>query len=247
MKNKLSVVLITKNEESNIERCLKSARFADEIIILDSRSIDRTVNICQNFQCRVYQTEWFGFGLTKKKAVSFAKNNWILSLDADEQITSELREEIDKILQNPEFKAYSIKRISYYLGKKIKYCGWNRDFPVRLFDKNYANFNDKIVHESVVVQGDKGRINQPILHYTYPTIESHLKKMEHYSTLGSQTLLEKNRRSTPLSAFMRGFLKFLKMYFLQLGFLDGIHGFVLCLNSSWGIYLKYLKLWKLNK
>ncbi|MCD4819155.1 MAG: glycosyltransferase family 2 protein [Candidatus Cloacimonetes bacterium] len=245
--NKLSITIITKNEEKNIERCLESVKWADEIIVVDSGSIDNTLKICEEHDCKIIKSKWLGFSLTKRKAVSYAKNNWILSIDADEEITTELKDKIGKILEKPKYNAYSIKRISYYLGNKIKHCGWNRDFPLRLFDKNFGNFNDKIVHESIVVDGKKGRIYQPMLHFTYPTIESHIKKMDQYSTLGAQTLFEKNRNSTILEAILRGFFKFIKMYFIQLGFLDGANGFVLCENSAIGVYLKYLKLWKLRK
>jgi len=245
--NKLSAVIITKNEELNIERCLKSVQFADEIVVLDSGSTDRTIEICQNHDCHIHQTKWLGFGLTKRKAVSLAKYNWILSIDADEEITTELRERILNILKNPKFNAYNIKRISFYLGKKINYCGWNSDFPLRLFNKNYGNFNDKTVHESIIVSGKQARINIPMLHYTYPTIESHIEKMDKYSTLGAQNLFDNNQSISVIGALFRGLVKFLKMYFLQLGFLDGIHGFILCFNSAFGVYFKYLKLWKLRK
>ena len=246
MKNKLSVTIITKNEEKNIERCLKSVKWADEIIVVDSGSVDNTIKICEQYNCKIIKSEWLGFGLTKRKAVSYAKNDWILSIDADEQITPELKIKIEKILENPQFKSYDIKRISYYLGKQIEHCGWNHDFPLRLFNKDFGNFNDKIVHESVDISGKKDRICQPMLHFTYPTIESHFKKMDQYSTLGAQTLFGKNRTSTVFEAILRGFFKFIKMYFIQLGFLDGEKGFVLCQNSAIGVYLKYLKLWKIH-
>lgn len=246
--NKLSIAIITKNEEKNIVRCLESVKWADEIVVVDSGSTDRTVEICRNAGCRVELSEWLGFAKTKQKAVDLCKNDWVLVLDADEVITPDLKDRIQNELENPVHTGYRIKRNSFYLGREIKHCGWDRDYTLRLFDNNKGRFNNKAVHESVqILEGSIGKIKEPMMHYTYPSVTSHIEKMNTYSELGAGEIAQKGYSSNPVSAVLRGLVKFIKMYILKLGLLDGTEGFVLCVNSAYGVYLKYLKLWKLNK
>ena len=243
----LSVTIITLNEEKNIERCLKSVAWADEIVVVDSGSSDDTINICQRFGCKIIQTTWLGYGPTKKQAVESATNDWILSIDADEEVTDELRVKIRTILENPHSQGYRIKRKSFYLGQVVQHCGWDRDYPLRLFNRRYGNFNDKQIHESVEITGQISQIEEPLLHYTYPTLSSHILRLDKYSELGAAAAFQKGKTVSIIGAVMRGLLKFIKMYFLQLGFLDGKIGFVLAYNSAFGVYLKYIKLWEKNR
>ncbi len=244
---KLSIVIITKNEESNIGRCLKSVRWADEIVIIDSGSTDRTLEICRDYSCVITSSEWLGFGRTKQLAVSTASNNWLFSIDADEEMTPELADKIRRLLSDNTHKnGYRIRRMSFYLGKLIRHSGWNRDYPLRLFNRKYGNFNEKDVHESVEIEGDIGKLNEPLLHYTYPTISSHLIKMDRYTSIGAEVLSRKGKKVSIPGAVFRGMVKFIKMYIIQAGMMDGREGLVLALNSAYGVYLKYLKLWKLN-
>lgn len=247
MNNKLSVTIITKNEEKNIQRCLNSVKWADEIVVVDSGSTDKTVSICENFGCKVIKTEWKGFGKTKKFAVDNASYNWIFSIDADEEVTKELKDHIQKILSYPKARCYKLKRRSYYLGKKIQYCGWNNDYPLRLFNRKYGNFNEKIVHESVQLTGRVDRIESELVHYTYPTLESHVNRMIKYAELSAKQKFKNGKSVTICGAIIRSLIKFIKMYFFQLGLLDGKHGLLLSLNSSYGVFLKYLKLWEMNR
>jgi glycosyltransferase involved in cell wall biosynthesis len=243
--NKLSVAIITKNEEANIDRCLSSVNWADEIVVVDSGSQDYTLNICKKHGVKIFTSKWFGFGKTKQLAVDYCNHDWILSLDADEIVTKRLRQRIESKLENPQFYGYRIKRSSYYLGQKIKHCGWDKDYPIRLFNKQHGRFNSKIVHESVEISDAKlGVINELLLHYTYPTIKSHIEKMTNYAFLGAQQNFTKKKRATIIGALFRGLFKFMKMYFLQKGILDGRYGFILSLNSAIGVYLKYLYLWE---
>jgi glycosyltransferase involved in cell wall biosynthesis len=243
--NKLSVTIITKNEEKNIGNCLSSVDWVDEVIVLDSGSEDHTLEVCTLYpNVKIHRTHWLGFGKTKKKAVDIASHDWILSLDADEEITLELKKRIQRILENPQADGYSIKRKSYYLGKKINHCGWDRDYPLRLFNRTKGNFNDAIIHESVKIDGKKEKIHEVILHYTYPTILSHIKKIGHYSDLGAKK--QQVNKGSIGKAVWRGIFKFIKMYFLQRGFWDGKIGLVLSINSAYGVFLKYLKLWELT-
>lgn len=251
MENKtvpISCVIITLNEENNIKCCLESVKWADEIVVIDSGSTDKTLEICSDYKCKIYETPWLGFGKTKQMAVSKASNEWILAIDSDEELTPALQNEIQQLLSTePDYKAYRIKRNSFYLGKLIKHCGWDKDYTLRLFNRNYANFNDKIVHEFVATTSPISQLSHPMLHHTYPSVSSHFAKMKRYSELGAEQLLKKGKKSSIFLAIMRGIFKWKKMYFLQCGFLDGKAGFLLSLNSAWGVYLKYLLLWEKNK
>lgn len=244
MNNKLSVTIITKNEEDNIQRCLNSVKWADEIVVVDSGSTDKTVDICKLYpNCKVHYIPWQGFGKQKQTAINLTKNDWVLSLDADEEISQELKEDIKRILDNPLANGYKIKRKSYFLNKIINHCGWNNDYTLRLFNRFKGKFNQKLVHESVNIEGNATIINSPIIHYTYPKIEDHVTKMIRYSKLGA---MNKKANASIVNALIRGFLKFFKMYFLKLGFLDGKRGFILCFNSGFGVYLKYIYIWEKN-
>jgi glycosyltransferase involved in cell wall biosynthesis len=244
---KLSVTIITKNEEENIKRCLASVTWADEIVVVDSGSTDKTVEICEKYGCKVIQTEWWGFGKTKQFAVNSATYDWIFSIDADEEVTPELAKKIQKLLSQSSLKSgYKVKRQSFYVKQWIRYCGWDRDYPLRLFNRKQGNFNDKLVHESVEIDGDVGKIEKTLKHYTYPNLKSHIDKINKYSDLGAKSLFEKGKQSSIFNALFHSFSKFIKMYVIQKGFLDGKIGFILSYNSAFGVWLKYLKLWEKN-
>ncbi len=239
--NKLSAVLIVKNEEANIAKCLDAISFADEIIVLDTGSNDNTADIAKSKGAKVHhQSKWQGFGDAKRQAVSKAENDWILSIDADEIVSNDLADKIKSILEEPKYSLYRIKRKSFYLGKLINHCGWQNDYPKRLFDRRVANFNDKTVHESVVGNCEIGTIDEPIFHNTYPTISSHIQKIDFYSELAANSSAKKN--VSFLRIFIEASLKFIKMYLFKLGFLDGKAGFALCSMSSFGVAIKYLKI-----
>lgn len=244
---KISVVIITKNEEKNIERCLKSCLWADEIVILDSGSEDRTLEICRKYNCNIFETKWLGFGLTKQLAVSKAKNDIILSLDADEELSEELSNSLSNLTPQDLEHAYKINRRTYYCGKMINHCGWDTDLQLRLFDRKFGNFNDNALHEYVCTSQKIKIINDPIFHYSYPTIAGHIEKINSYTSISARSLYEKNKKASLCKSLARGISKFLKMYVFQLGFLDGSAGLILSINSSYGVFLKYLKLRELNK
>ncbi len=231
----LSAVLITKNESANIADCLANLGFADEIVVLDTGSEDDTIELAKAAGARVYkQDKWEGFGKAKQQAVKLASHDWILSIDADERLSPALQAELI-ILRKRDFegKAWHIKRLSYYLGKPIHFCGWQNDAPLRLFDRRFGGFNDKAVHEGIKVTQDKSSCRHLLHHLTYPTLESHFARIRFYADLAGKT------RESALIAGLRALHKFLNMYVLQLGFLDGWHGFLLCKNSAWGIWYKY--------
>ena len=245
---KLSVTIITKNEEENIERCLRSIKWADEIIVVDSGSTDNTIAICNNYKCKVYSINWLGFGKTKQYAVDRTSNEWVFSIDADEEVTPELKSSILEVLQkNPQTAGFRTSRRSFYVDKWIKYSGWKKDAPLRLFRKSKGGFNKKEVHESIEVNGKISSLKGKMLHYTYPTIASHIEKMNRYAELNISKQYKPGKRYSVLGAIIRGKWKFTKMYFFQGGFLDGRTGFILAVNSAFGVYLKYIKLWERAK
>jgi len=245
--HKLSAVIITKNEEHNIRRCLESVKWADEIVIYDSGSLDETLDICREYECAIYICDvWEGFGKAKHEAVCSAKHDWVFVIDADEVCSDALQKKILSILNDKDsFFGYVIKLNSFYLGKEIKYSGWQRDYTLRLFNRQYGNFNDKIVHEFVEVNTPIEQINEVLFHYTYPNISTHLGNMLHYSHLSAEQLLPKTKKGSICSAFFHSMGKFFKMYILNAGFLDGKIGFILAINSSFGVWIKYIYHWEL--
>lgn len=234
--DKISAVIITKNEAQNIAACISSLTCVDEIVVMDTGSTDNTVSICESMGAIVHSTSWSGFGPAKRKAVEAAAHDWILSIDADEVLSPALSTEIVR-MKTDGFGIYSyrIKRLSYYLGQPINYCGWNKDQPLRLFNRLQGTFNDAPVHESVITSAPKQTCKNLMHHYTYPTLESHFAKMKLYAELSAG----KKKRVVKSSPLLAGALKFIKMYVLQRGFLDGYKGFLLCKNSAWGVWYKY--------
>lgn len=232
---KLSVVMITKNESANIADCLKTFAWADEIIVLDTGSEDDTIPIAEAQGAQVFRLErWEGFGLAKQQAVDLATNDWILSIDADERLSDALQKELITLRERDfEDKAWHLKRRSYYLGKPIRFCGWQNDAPLRLFNRTKGGFNDLVVHEGIKVQQSHDTCQNLMLHLTYPTLESHFSKIRFYAELADQ------KKEPGFLAAFRAAHKFFKMYIIKLGFLDGYHGFLLCKNSAWGIWYKY--------
>ena len=244
--NKISAVIITKNEEHNIERCLKSLHWVDEVVVVDSGSTDRTLEICRKYNCKIIETEWLGYGITKQLSVNTAHHDWVLSIDADEQVTPESVDVIKSVLESPKHHAYKIKIKSFYLGKAIKHSSWGNEFKLRIFNKKFGNYNDNEIHESIIIEGETSQIKAEFNHYSYPTISSHVNKMDRYTDLQAVELKRKGKQYSLFTTVLLSMNKFISMYFFHLGFLDGKEGFILCSNSAYGVYLKYLKLRELN-
>jgi glycosyltransferase involved in cell wall biosynthesis len=242
----LSVIIITKNEESHIAKCLESVKWADEIIVLDSGSSDETVSICRQFTPHVFETDWQGFGIQKQRALEKATGEWVLSIDADEIISPELRAEMENAISQNQFDAFLLPRLSSYCGRFIKHGGWYPDFILRLFRRELGEFSDAVVHEIVLVNGRISKLNSPILHDSYKDLAEVLRKMDSYSTLGATMLFQRDVKSSVSKAVLRGFWTFFRAYFLRRGFLDGSHGLMLAVYSGETTYYKYLKLWELQ-
>lgn len=244
----ISVIIITQNEERNIRRCLQSVAWADEIIVLDSGSTDNTIAICQEFTDHVFLTDWPGFGVQKGRALAKTTHNWVLSIDADEEITPSLKEEILKILcTETNIAGFKIRRQSRYCGKILNYGGWGKDYVLRLFKKAHGQFTEDILHESVVVSGPIAQLKEPMNHYTRTNFEDELIKMNLYTTLGAEKDFKRGRRGSLLKAILKAYWKFVHTYFLKFGFLDGKYGFLMALTGAHGTFYKNIKLMVLEE
>jgi len=244
----LSVIVITRDEEANIAECLASVSFARDLVVVDSGSRDRTVDRARAAGARVAQfADWPGFGPQKNRALDLATQPWVLSLDADERVTPQLRDEILAVLQQPAAAdAYSVPRRSSFCGRYMAHSGWYPDRVVRLFRRGTARFSDDAVHERLVTPGAPARLRGDLLHTTYPDLETMLEKLNRYSTASAAMLHAAGRRATLPGAVGRGLWAFFRTYVLRSGWLDGRMGFVLAISIAEGTYYKYLKLWSMG-
>ncbi len=236
--NKISTIIITLNEEKNIKDCIKSVLWTDEIIVIDSFSTDKTVSICKKFpKVKVYTKKWMGYARTKNWGIKKAKYEWILSIDADERITPELKKEIKQILKNPEYDGYLIPRKNFYFGKWIKWGGNYPDYQLRLFRKGKGEFRKVLLHEGVrLFKGAPGKLKNPMLHFTYNSVNDYFERFKKYTELEKEILKQKNVKINIFTIFYYFIFyplkKFISRYIFKLGFLDGIDGLiVLKLNN----------------
>ncbi|MBI5019879.1 MAG: glycosyltransferase family 2 protein [Ignavibacteriales bacterium] len=240
----LSVIVITRNEEKNIEACLQSVAWAKEIIVVDSQSTDRTVELAKKFTKKVFVKEWLGYAGAKNYALDNATSEWILWLDADERVTSELASEIKTIVHNVtnKFTGFEVARRAYFLGKWIKHCGWYPGYVVRLFKREKVRFDDSQVHEKVNIGGATGRLKHDLLHYTDDTLYHYMEKFNRYTTLATRDMKKSGKIFSLYDIIVRPPYLFFKMFILRRGFLDGMHGFILSIMSANYVFVKYAKL-----
>jgi len=244
----LSVTVITKNEAHNIEACLRSVMFADQVVVLDSGSTDDTVAIARTLGAEVVSNaDWQGFGIQKNRALALASCDWVLSLDADERVTPELQAEIQATLNAPSFDVYALPRLSSYCGQYMRHSGWYPDRVTRLFRRQAAQFSEDLVHERVLTSSQIGQLHSPMLHESFRNFEAVLDKVNRYSTAGAQSLFSKGRQASLGKALGHGLWAFVRTYFLRCGFLDGRMGLVLAISNAEGTYYRYLKLWLLQR
>jgi glycosyltransferase involved in cell wall biosynthesis len=247
--NGLSVVIITRDEEEAIGAALDSVAFADEIVLLDSGSRDRTVEIARSRGAKVIETtDWPGFGAQKNRALDHATRDWVFSLDADERVTPELRAEIEAIVKGGATRdAYDVPRLSSYCGRYMRHGGWWPDHVTRLFRRGKARFSDDLVHERLVVDGSTGRLKGQLLHEAFGDFEEVLRKVDQYSTANARMMHARGKRGSLASAILHGGWAFFRTYVLHAGFLDGRHGFMLAVSNAEGTYYRYLKLMRLGE
>ncbi|MDI6740323.1 MAG: glycosyltransferase family 2 protein [Candidatus Edwardsbacteria bacterium] len=245
---KLSATIITKNEERNIVRCLQSLDFADEIVVVDSESSDQTVAMARQFTPHVYVNPWPGHKQQKNFAIDKTTGEWILSLDADEVVTPELRAEIlsEKAKWFRNIDGYYIARKSFFLDRWIAHCGWYPDYHLRIFKKEKGRFGGLNPHDIVEMQGTTARFKHPMLHFTYPTLDAYLARLNSYTSIAARELAGRGKRFRLRQVTLSPLATFLKMYLLKLGILDGREGLLLSVLSGYYVFVKYLKLWEIS-
>jgi glycosyltransferase involved in cell wall biosynthesis len=239
---RLSVVLITKDEEPRIGATLDSVRFADECIVLDGGSRDRTCEIAAARGAQVHRSEsWPGFGPQKNRAISLATGDWILALDADEQVSEDLAQEIRQAIAHPAADVYALPRLSRFCGRYMLHSGWWPDRVPRLFRRGSARYSDDKVHERLVFEGPCARLHAPLLHDTHRSLEQALAKMNRYTSEGALEAHARGKRSGLLRAVARALWSFVRTYFLRLGFLDGRQGLLLAIMVAENTLYKHAK------
>jgi glycosyltransferase involved in cell wall biosynthesis len=244
--NKISAVVIAKNEEANISDCLQSVSWADEIILVDAESVDDTVKLAKNFTSNVFIHKWEGYAKQKEFAFSKVANEWILNIDADERVSQGLKEEILNLKEN-DIDGYYLRRENYFLKKHIKSCGWDNDYQLRLVRKSKTKLTNRLVHEGAIVDGKTARLNNRLIHYTFTSIEKTVAKINNYSSLRAQELANTNKQTGGFVIISHGFAAFFKFYFMLRGFKDGVHGLIISLFHSITTSLVYMKLWEIRR
>lgn len=245
---KVSVIIITLNEAENIRACLESVSWADEIIVVDSGSSDETVAICKEFGVKtLINRDWQGFGFQKNLALKQATGDWILSLDADERVSLPLQKLIKTLLSAPTADGYLFPRQAYFLGKAMRHGGWWPDYVLRLFRRGAGEFSPVLVHEKVLLHGKIEKLQEPIIHYSYISLEQLLEKINKYSSAGASQAQTQHKHGSLSIALARGCWTFFRTYFLRGGFLDGSVGLIAAISKGEETYYRYLKLSFLSK
>ncbi len=244
---KVSAVIIAYNEEANIGRCIKSLAFADEIIVVDSGSRDNTVKIASAMKAKIFTRGWQGYSRQKNFAIGKAKNEWVLSIDADEEVSSELAGEITRIVISP-YEGYFIPRRAFFLGRWINHCGWYPDLQIKLFRRNSGKFDEsRQVHESVLLNGKAGTLKNDLFHYSYDNLGQYYSTLNRYTELAAISMKERGRKGRIAEVLLNPPYTFVRMYLFRFGFLDGLAGLFVCLLSSFYNFVKYAKLWELTR
>lgn len=245
----LSVIVITHNEAANIEACLRSVAFADEVIVLDSGSSDSTQALAAEMGAQVHRTpDWPGFGVQKNRALALATRPWVLSIDADERVPDVLARQIRDAVAAGEHVAYELPRLTQFCGRWIYHCGWTPDRVLRLFRRDSATFSEDLVHERVVLKfGTVGRLTQPLLHYSYPTPAHYWRKLESYSQAWARQRHAQGQKTSMTRAAVSGVVAFIRSYLVRRGFLDGAMGFAVCTMQAQAAFGKYFALYCLQQ
>jgi len=249
MKHPISVIVITYNEENTIADCLVSVQWADDIIVVDAYSKDRTVGLVRKFTSKVFQKKWEGYVSAKQFGMEQAAHEWILWLDADERVPDDLAIEIQRTIvkTSDSHAAYEITRRAFFLGKWIRHCGWYPGYVLRLFQKGKVQFTSSRVHERLESDGPVGRLQHDLLHYTDENLYHYFIKLNRYTSLAAEDLNEATYRFKLSDILIRPTFLFCKMYFIKRGFLDGMHGLILSALSAGYVFCKYAKTWELQQ
>jgi glycosyltransferase involved in cell wall biosynthesis len=244
----ISALAITLNEGEVIEKFIESLSFADEIIIVDSFSTDNTKEIATRYEnVKFIERKFKNFSDQKNFAISQATNNWVVFFDPDEEVTPQIAEEIQTLLKEPEAIAFAIKRELYFMGKRIRYSGFQTDWVIRLFHKDYCEYNGDLVHETIDAKGVTGRFRSRLPHHTYKSMDDYTSKLHRYSKLKARMMYEQNKRPTIWQFLWRPFYRFWHQYLIRLGILDGKEGFILAYINAFAVFKRYVNLWLLYR
>jgi len=244
----VSVTIITLNEAQHISEAIDSVAWADEVVVVDAGSTDDTVAIAERKGARVSTRAWSGYVDQKNHAAALARHDWILSLDADERIPAALAAEIQALLaQEPPRRGYRIPRVTFHLGRWIRTTDFYPDYQTRLYDRRAARWQGRHVHESVRVDGGPGQLTHDLEHYSFRDLSDQVARLNHYATLAARQMHESGRRATALDLLVHPPAAFLRNYVLRRGVLDGGAGLVISLMNAYGVFLKFAKLWELEK
>ena len=247
-RDKISACVIVFNEEAKIRRCLESLTWCDELIVVDSFSTDRTVEIAREFTPHVYQHVWLGYVGQRNMIREKASHPWILYLDSDEEVSPGLRNEILHEFDHGDRKylGYEFPRLVFFLGRWIKHGEWYPDVKLRLFHKEFGRTEGEEPHDRVAVRGPVKRLKNPVYHYTYDDLRDQNETLNRFSTITAQQKYVKDQSFRVIDLLFRPFFRFFKGYILRLGFLDGMPGFIIAVTNGYGAFIKYAKLWELN-
>jgi glycosyltransferase involved in cell wall biosynthesis len=238
----LTVIIATKNEAINIEECISSVKFADEILVLDSGSSDNTVAKAKAAGAIVHNTDWPGYGLQQLRGIELSSSDWVLSLDADERISAELKDEILNAIYCPRADGYRLPRRSSFCGQFIRASGWVPDYTLRLARREFAGFTQHFLHAHMTVRGSQADLKTPIVHYSYRDLDDVLEKLNRYSRGASIDLVNRDVRSGLAKAIFKALWAFFRTYILRAGFLDGRIGLILAIFNAETTYYKYLRI-----
>jgi glycosyltransferase involved in cell wall biosynthesis len=236
------VIIAARNEAHQIADCVRSAAFADEVIVLDSSSTDATASVASAAGAKVHVTDWPGYGKQQQRGISLATGDWVLSLDADERITEELAAEIRAAIAQPVAEGYRLPRHSSFCGQFMNHGGWRPDYTLRLVRRERAGFTEHFLHAHMTVEGSHGRLESSLVHYSYPDLGDVLEKLDRYSSGHARDMLARGKRGGLGTAVGHGLWAFVRTYILKLGFLDRGHGLMLAIYNAEYAYYKYLKL-----
>ncbi len=245
---RITLFIIAKNEAHRIADCIASAKdVASEVVVIDSSSTDDTAHLCQQLGARVYTREFDGFANQKNFALSKVTTPWALNLDADERLSPALAEEICRAVQHPQTAGYYLPFCNYFLGKKMRFSGLNKERHLRLVQAQKSHYVGGLVHEGLEVKGPLGTLKHPVNHFSYDTIEAYFTKFNTYTTLAAQNMHQAGKKFCLMRVLFTLPFEFIKRYVLKLGFLDGMRGLLWASFSTYYVYVKYMKLWQLEQ
>lgn len=250
-REKITVIVPTFNEEANIAACLDTVAWADEIFVVDSFSTDRTPEIARERGARVVQHEYVNSATQKNWAIPHAAHPWVMIVDADERVTPELRAEITRVLDGapsaPQGDGFDIVRENYFMGKRVRYCGWQSDTCLRVFRRDLGRYQDRQVHADVIVHGKVGKLKSKLIHETFRSFEQYMRKFDRYTTWAAGDRAKRTQNVGWSHLALRPAGRFFKQYVLKLGVLDGKTGLIICSLAAYSVFMKYAKLWEIRE